>query len=177
MKAALPYAAAAFSYAENAGEESLRRWARFFAAVAESEDDIARTARAARGGQRALAEAIVAAAATTGDAETDGAMANFLCIVAAAGRMEILGEIARGFAALHSDAAGVLDVRVETAHPMALKARSEFDRALVQWTGKKVRAAYSENSGLLGGVRVYVNDNVLDASIRGRLDRLATAIY
>lgn len=142
-----------------------------FSALTEAEESVARAARAMRGGQAALAETIAEAA------EADEAFANFLRIVAAAGRMEILGAIARRYAELHAHSAGVLNVRVETAHPMELAARSEFDRALVKWSGKKVRALYSENPELLGGVRVYVRDNVLDASIRGRIDRLAAAIY
>lgn len=171
MNAAFPYAAAAFACARGADEESARKWTRLFSALIEAEDTVARAARAMRGGQIPLAETIAAA---TG---ADEPRANFLRIVAAAGRMEILGAIARRYVKLHAQAAGVLDVRVESARPMALPARSEFDRALVKWSGKKVRALYSENPELLGGVRVYVNDNVLDASVRGRIDRLAAAMY
>ncbi|MGI9298662.1 MAG: ATP synthase F1 subunit delta [Gammaproteobacteria bacterium] len=171
MNAAAPYAAAAFSYARGAGEDVARKWMRLFNALAESEDAVFRAARAMRGGQEPLAETLAAAT------EADDAFRNFLRIVAAAGRMEVLGAIARRYAELHAAAGGVLDIRVETARPMDLAARSEFDRALAKWSGKKVRALYSENSELLGGVRVHIKDNVLDASIRGRIDRLAAAIH
>ncbi len=170
MKAALPYAAAAFAYANGEGDNTARQWSRFFAAIVESEEVIVRAVRAMRGGQDVLAEGIIAA---TG---AEKSFANFLHIVAAAKRMDILCDIARRYAKLYAEAAGVLDIRVETAQPMELAARSEFDRALVKWTGKKVRALYSENPALLGGVRVYLQDNVMDASIRGRIDRLAAAI-
>lgn len=171
MNAAAPYAAAAFAYAKGAGEEVARKWTRQFSALAESEDAIVRAARAMRGGQESLAETLAAAT------DADDAFRNFLRIVAAAGRLEIIGAIARRYAELQAAAGGVLDIRVETARPMELAARSEFDRALAKWSGKKVRALYSENAELLGGVRVHIKDNVLDASVRGRLDRLAAAIH
>ena len=170
MNAASPYAAAAFAFAKAEGEDVSRKWMRMFRAAAESEADIVRAARAMRGGQERLAAALADAV------EADEPFRNFLRIVAAAGRMEILGAIARRYAEMHSEAKGVLDVRVETAHPMDLAARSEFDRALAKWKNKQVRAVYSESPELLGGVRVHIKDNVLDASLRGRLNRLAAAM-
>ena len=168
MNAARPYAAAAFAYA--GGADVASQWMRSFSALAEAEDAVVRAARAMRGGQEPLAEQIAEAAGA------DEAFAGFLRVVAAAGRMEILGAIARRYAELHAEAGGILDIQVETARPMDLKARSEFDRALAKWSGKRVRAVYAENAALLGGVRVYVKDNVLDASVRGRIDRLAAAM-
>ena len=40
----------------------------------------------------------------------------------------------------------------------------------------KVRARFEENADLLGGVRAYARDDVLDASIRGRLNTMAALL-
>lgn len=168
MNAAPPYAAAAYAYAK--GEDLASKWMRLFSALTGAEEAIFRAARTMRGRQNALAEALAEAT------EADDAFCNFLRVVAAAGRLEILGDIARCYAELHAEADGVLDIRVETAHPMKLTARSEFDRALAKWSNKRVRVVYEEKAALLGGVRVYVKDDVLDASVRGRIDRLSAAI-
>lgn len=165
---ARPYAAAAFARAKDADEAT--KWSRYFSALLLSEQDIIRAVRAAPGGQPALAQSLAEAM------EADSEFSNFLKVAASYGRLECLGDMARQFAKLHAEDRGVLDMEVETAHEMDLNARRDFDRALEKWSGKRVRVVYRVNPALLGGVRVYSADNVLDASILGRLDRLTAAL-
>lgn len=91
-------------------------------------------------------------------------------------RLENIGAIARQFEEMHLDEQNIAKLRVESARPMNGGAQKEFNKFLTQKYGREVRAEYSENPELLGGVRVYHKNNVLDASIRGRLERLAAAL-
>ncbi|MGU9952068.1 MAG: ATP synthase F1 subunit delta [Gammaproteobacteria bacterium WSBS_2016_MAG_OTU1] len=169
-KIARPYSAAAFGYAK--ANDLLGEWGKIFSALQESEDSICAAVRANPGGELELAAVLSEAMKVQ-----ESPFGNFLMIVAESRRMACLGAIARQFSELHMNAEGVAAIRVETAFEMGFNARRNFDKALAKWSGKKrVRVVYEENSHLLGGVRIYIKDNVLDASVRGRLERLAAAL-
>ncbi len=169
MNAARPYAAAAFAHAK--AENALDSWAKMFTTLAASESAIVSSVRAHPGAMEVIADAVSELLGLK-----DAGQINFLKVVAQNGRLEIVGEMARQFEDMHLDAQGAAVMRVESAHPMDKSARKSFDEFLCRWSGKEARAAYEENPDLLGGVRVYWRDNVLDASVRGRLERLAAAL-
>ncbi len=105
-------------------------------------------------------------------ADADELVRNFLLIVAEKGRSGEIVEIAREFEALVADYRGILDVELTTAVELSEK---EFD-ALVQRIGKasgrEVRASRAVDPGLVGGLVLQIGSRRLDASIRGRLERL-----
>ena len=168
-KIARPYAAAAFAHAK--AQDAVAEWGKMFAVLAASADAVAGAARAYPTGEMQLAEALCELLKLHDDGQK-----NFLTVVAQNRRVSCLGAIARRFAELQNEDEGVAVMRVESAVSMGALARRDFDAFLAAWSGKKVRAEYAENCELLGGVRVYAKDHVLDASVRGRMDRLAAAL-
>jgi F-type H+-transporting ATPase subunit delta len=46
---------------------------------------------------------------------------------------------------------------------------------LARQYGAELAVDYRKNPSLIGGLRIRVGDDVLDASVKGRLDRLAAA--
>jgi F-type H+-transporting ATPase subunit delta len=58
---------------------------------------------------------------------------------------------------------------VESAVPLPADLRTRLEADIAQWFGRGVDAEFSENSDLIGGVRMRVGSHVYDGSVRGRL--------
>lgn len=168
---ARPYAAAAFSYAREQG--TVDAWHQALVAMAQAVTALGELAAggALVSGAQATEVALAAADACGG---ADASLQRFVDLLQENDRVFALPAIAARFAQLHRDEAGIVAVRVESALP--LEDTAAFDQLLQQRLGKQVQTTYVENAELLGGVRVYVADDVIDASIRGRLERLAAAL-
>ncbi len=102
----------------------------------------------------------------------DQLLVNFVRLIAEKGRAESLAGIAREFDALVAEADRILDVELTTAHALS---DDEFGRILAQIeeaSGRKVQATRSVDEGLIGGLVLQAGSMRLDASVRGRLERL-----
>ena len=65
---------------------------------------------------------------------------------------------------------------IESAADLEAAEKSAITRALRTKFGADVTTQYSVNPGLIGGLRIQVGSTVVDASVRSRLDRLATEL-
>jgi F-type H+-transporting ATPase subunit delta len=63
--------------------------------------------------------------------------------------------------------------RVESAVPLSAELQAEISRRLVREYGEGLNLGFAVNPDLIGGVRVQVGSDILDGSVRGRLDALA----
>jgi F-type H+-transporting ATPase subunit delta len=111
-----------------------------------------------------------ALAALLGDA--DELVRNFIRLLAEKGRAGELHEIAREFEALVAQDQGILDVELTTAVELS---QNEFDELVARVgraSGRKVRASRVVDPDLVGGLVLQIGSRRLDASIRGRLERL-----
>ena len=102
----------------------------------------------------------------------DQLVVNFVRLIAEKGRAESLAGIAREFDALVAEAARILDVELTTAHALS---DDEFGSILAQIeeaSGRKVQATRSVDEGLIGGLVLQAGSMRLDASVRGRFERL-----
>ena len=166
---ARPYAVAAFAYARQT--DTVREWSETLRAVADAADGVfAEIAGRALVPQPQLGEAILDLA---GHSLRNPESRNFVRILAENRRLELAGAVAEMFESFRRDSEGVEQILVETALPLHSAAKSELESALKNRTGKNVQAEYRENPELLAGARVFIRDNVLDASAQGRLNRLA----
>jgi F-type H+-transporting ATPase subunit delta len=64
---------------------------------------------------------------------------------------------------------------VESAAPLDLEERSRAADSIIAQYGKDLTFEYKVTPELLGGLRIQVGNDVLDGSVKGRLDRLANA--
>lgn len=168
---ARPYAAAAFAHARADG--GVERWLGVLTAMAAAMAALA--VRAAGGALVSAAQAAaVALAAADAVGGADAAVHRFVMVMAENDRMLAMPAVLARFDAMRREEAGIVAVRVVSALPIA--DREGFDRFLAARVGKTVESTYEEDAELLGGVRVYVGDYVIDASIRGRMDRLAETL-
>ncbi len=67
------------------------------------------------------------------------------------------------------------EVLVESATVLTATEGQRISAGLAKDYGDKLSIRYITNPGLLGGLRIKVGDDVLDGSVKGRLDRLSKA--
>jgi len=65
---------------------------------------------------------------------------------------------------------------IESAAALSDGEKSKITATIQAKYGADVTAEFKINAALIGGLRVQVGSNVLDASVRSRLDRLATEL-
>lgn len=165
------YATALFDLAREAGtietvEQSL---ATLKAALAESDDFRMLTTSPLL--SRADAGRGVAAAAKA--MKLDPLTANFLGVLAGNRRLAQLGNVIRAFASLAADHRGETTAQVTSAHPLSASQVSELKAQLKARVGREVSVDLSVDPAILGGLVVKVGSQMIDSSIRTRLNTLA----
>ena len=101
---------------------------------------------------------------------------NFLRAVIDNGRLGALPEIAEQFRALVNQRGGSSDAVVYSAFPIDTQALAEVSAALQKRFGRKLNLSVTHEPALIGGIRVVVGDEVLDTSIKARLEQMKTAL-
>ncbi|MFZ1879742.1 MAG: ATP synthase F1 subunit delta [Gaiellaceae bacterium] len=102
----------------------------------------------------------------------DEIVVNFVRLVAEKGRAAELGEITDELDTLVAAEEQILDVELTTAHELS---DEEFGRILGRieaQSGRKVQATRQVDPDLIGGIVLQAGSMRLDASVRGRLERL-----
>ena len=101
---------------------------------------------------------------------------NFLRTVIDNGRLNALPEVAAQFRALVNRRNGSSDAVVFSAFPMDSSALSEVSAALEKRFGRKLNLAVQQDESLIGGIRVVVGDEVLDTSVKARLEQMKAVL-
>jgi F-type H+-transporting ATPase subunit delta len=103
---------------------------------------------------------------------SDELVVNFLRLVAEKGRAAELAEIADELDALVAAAQRVLDVELTTATELTDDYYAKVISQIESASGRKVQASRKVDPDLIGGIVLQAGSMRLDASVRGRLDRL-----
>ncbi len=101
---------------------------------------------------------------------------NLLRTVLENGRLAALPEIAAQFAALVNAQSGVSDARIESAFPIEPAQLPDVVATLEKRFGRKLNASVELVPELIGGVRVTVGDEVLDTSVKARLEQMKLSL-
>lgn len=101
---------------------------------------------------------------------------NFLSTVLENGRLSVLPEIAAQFRALSNAQSGSSDATVYSAFPIEGDALAETKALLEKRFGRKLNVSVQQDASLIGGIRVVVGDEVLDTSVKARLDKMKAAL-
>lgn len=169
---ARPYAEAMFRLAKEQGK--LTQWSERLRALA----DIAGNAEvAACIGNPNLTGAQKADLVTSvlgGGVEAD--VAQMIKVLAGSERLAVLPEIAVFFESLKSAEEGVKDAVIFSAFPIDDAQQQKLLSDLEARFKTKLRPEIRLEPELIGGVRVEVGDQVLDASVRGKLASMAAAL-
>ena len=105
-------------------------------------------------------------------AEGDELLRNFLLVLTDKGRADRLGEIARELERLVAEHEGIVHAELTTAVELSDEEAEKLLRQIEEASGRKVEASRSVDSNLIAGVVLQVGSHRLDASVRGRLERL-----
>lgn len=101
---------------------------------------------------------------------------NFLRAVIDNGRLSVLPEIAAQFQALVNASSGVSDATVYSAYPIDDAQFTEVMASLEKRFGRKLKGSVQVDPGLIGGIRVVVGDEVLDTSVKARLEQMKAVL-
>ena len=168
---ARPYAEAAFAQAQAAG--TLEKWsgalnALAAAAQAPALQDVLGDPRLS---DKQLFELIAGA---VGEAPAE--VKNFVQVLIDNNRVQTLAAIRDQFEALKHEQEGVVDAQVISAFPLNDVQTATLVADLEARFKRKVNAQVSVDAALIGGVLITIGDEVVDASVRGKLAAMSAEL-
>jgi len=169
---ARPYAKAAFVTAQQAG--ALTEWseALAYAAVVSQDPDMSRIL-----GHPALSDERKAAVfIDICEGRFSEQVQNFVHVLAENKRLTLLPEIAELFEALRAQQERSVDVDLTSPFELTAEQQDKLAKALSAKLDRQVNLSSHLDKSLIGGVVIRAGDIVMDASVRGRLSKLADAI-
>jgi F-type H+-transporting ATPase subunit delta len=110
------------------------------------------------------------------NAPLSDASKNLLRAVIDNGRLSVLPEIAAQFHVLASARSGVSDAVVHSAFPIEPAQLADVVATLEKRFKRKLNATVQVQPDLIGGIRVVVGDEVLDTSVKARLEQMKAAL-
>jgi F-type H+-transporting ATPase subunit delta len=101
---------------------------------------------------------------------------NFLDMLIENGRISLLPEIAAQFAELKNAQEGAADANIASAFDLSSAQVAQLVSTLEKKFGRKLNPTVTVDPSLIGGVRVVVGDEVLDTSVRAKLQQMHVAL-
>lgn len=168
---ARPYAEALFQVAKS---QDLAAWGRQLDALAQVAQDA--DLRQFADHPKAQPEQVLAVIAAAAKQDLTPGVQNFLRAVIENGRLAALPEVVAQYHVLANAASGVSDAHIYSAYEISDAQLAELKTTLEQRFGRKLDAHVQIEPALIGGVRVVVGDEVLDTSVKARLERMKVAL-
>jgi F-type H+-transporting ATPase subunit delta len=101
---------------------------------------------------------------------------NFLRTVIENGRVSVVPEIASQFRTLKNALGGSSDATIFSAFAMDATEVAAVSQVLETKFGRKLNISVQIDAELIGGLRVVVGDEVLDTSVKARLEQMKVAL-
>ncbi len=121
-------------------------------------------------------EASKAIAATAAALKLDPITTNFLGVLSRNGRLRQLPEVLRIFSRLAAEHRGETTAEVVSARPLADDQLSALKAKLGDRAGRSINIDARVDPSILGGIIVRLGSQRIDASVRTKLNTLATAM-
>jgi len=166
---ARPYARAAFSLARDGGKYADWSNALGFAARVAADPQVS----ALLGNPKLTNADAVTLLSPDGASETFG---NFLALLFDNRRLALLPEIAGLYEDLRAEAERVVKARVTSATALGDGELEGIKAALKKRFGRDVQIETAIDASLIGGAVIDAGDVVIDGSLKGKLDRLQSAL-
>jgi F-type H+-transporting ATPase subunit delta len=99
-----------------------------------------------------------------------------LKLLAENGRLRAAGPIAAQYEALRAEAESRVNVEVTSAAPVEPAQRDALAAAIKKRLKRDVAIEWKTDESLVAGAVIRAGDLVIDGSVRGELERLATAL-
>ncbi len=101
---------------------------------------------------------------------------NFMAVLIDHRRVQFIAPIVKQFEQELNQRLGFTEAEITSAHELSEAERNALEAQVQKLTGRKVRARYSRDEAILGGVMVKVGSTIYDGSVKGQLERIRTAI-
>ena len=169
---ARPYAKAAFELAQ--GESNLAGWDDMLRLVSTIVVDpsMANLLESPDVGGK---QAVTVIADIAGDS-IDGRFRDFLIVLAANGRLPLLPYVADLYRDFREEAEKRLSVKVVSAIPLDENQAKRMQEALARRFDCEIELENEIDADVIGGAVVYAGDQVIDGSLRGRLQKLSNSL-
>lgn len=169
---ARPYAEAVYKHAAASG--SLSQWSKMLqlaAMIAENGEF-----KLLIGNPMVTAKQLEEIFLDIGKSKFNSEARNLLMLLAENKRIQILPQISQLFEQLKAQHEGMLEAKIVSAFTLEGKQLKKLIDDLEQKFKRKIEAQVSVDPELIGGVKVEIGDEILDASVRGRLETMAVAL-
>lgn len=169
---ARPYAKAAFEHAEQHG--TLSQWADMLSVLAAiALDD---QVQAVMDNPKITGEQVVSLFVDVAAKQLAENGENFLRVLADAGRLSVLPDIAVLYHRLLAEHEQRVEVQVTAASALSAQQEKALAAALEKRLAKKITLSCEVDTTLLGGMIIRSGDLVIDSTVRGKLTRLSAAL-
>lgn len=101
---------------------------------------------------------------------------NLVHVLSENSRITLMPEIAQLFEAYKAQLEHSVDVEIESAFELGNEQQEKLAQALSKHLDRKVNVSSTVNNALMGGAIIRAQDLVIDASVKGKLAKLAEAI-
>ena len=169
---ARPYARAAFNHAQSS--KDFASWSKLLGAAATAAEH--RQVAPLIGNPHVTGDELVDLLGGMSNQAAGDHGKNFLRALAANRRLVLLPLIAAHYEKLRAEVEGVVDVEVIAAREIAAPQQKKLEAALAKRLGREVRMHTRIDESLIGGAIVRAGDLVIDGSLKGRLERLGSAL-
>jgi len=170
---ARPYAVAAFDRARESGKTSAWSDSLSFLTQVFQDERILRAAKNPRADKQKFTQALLDLC----EGHLDEESKNFVRMLIDNRRLELIRNISELFEAYRAEEEGYIAVEVFSAYELEDDERNKIEAALRETLGKNPRLNVSVDESLIGGVLIRAGDRVIDASVRGQIQRLAQRLY
>jgi len=168
---ARPYAEAMFKASQGADQAALAQQVRALADVA-GDAQLRQFADNPSVSPAQVCEVMVSVVATP----PADAVKNLLRAVVENGRLDALPQIAAQFQMLVNERTGVADAIIQSAFAIDEAQLADVVATLEKRFGRKLSAVVQIDPSLIGGIRAIVGDEVLDTSVKARLEQMKVAL-
>lgn len=108
--------------------------------------------------------------------EAPPAVRSFMGVLVENNRVPDLPQIADALDARVAERLGRAVARVTSARPLSEEQQEALRRRLAEVSGKNIHLETELDEGLIGGLRVRLENRILDHSVRGRLSSLVAGL-
>lgn len=170
---ARPYAVAAYKRAKETGTTAQWSEALEFLAMVLVDSRVAAAAANPKASKEQFTKALLSLCQGRLDKEAE----NFVRLLAANRRLGLVKAIGEQFEQYRAEDEGYVKVDVRSAYALEDEEHGQIVALLKRTLGKEPQLQVQVDESLIGGVLIKAGDCVIDASIRGQLQRLAKRLY
>lgn len=91
-------------------------------------------------------------------------------------RLELVPQVRSLYEALRREHESVVEAQIISAQPVTDEQLGALVARLEATQQRRVRAKVEIDPSLIGGIKIVIGDKVIDATVRGKLEQMATAL-